>query len=66
MPATPARKQRHAAKKFNENITKRGSVEVAARAKKKDDDLPVGPIVIAFFIFVVLGSALFQMFGQDR
>ncbi|XP_020105239.1 uncharacterized protein LOC109721843 isoform X1 [Ananas comosus] len=40
--------------KFQKNITKRGSVpEVTV---KKGNDYPVGPIVIGFFIFVVVGS----------
>jgi len=65
MPASLVRKQRKAAQTFNENVHKRGMVETTAR-KKKDDELSVGPIVIAFFIFVVVGSALFQMFGHDH
>jgi len=44
-------------KKFLANINKRG--QVATTAKK--DTLGVGPWVIAFFLFVVVGSALFQI-----
>jgi len=65
MPASQVRKQRKAAQTFNDNVHKRGMVEHTIR-KKKEDDMAVGPIVIAFFIFVVIGSALFQMFGHDR
>jgi len=44
--------------KFHENINKRGNVVVE---KKKDSTPPVGPIVLGFFLFVVVGSALLQM-----
>jgi len=43
--------------KFHENITKRGTVQV----QKKDNMPPVGPIVLGFFLFVVVGSALLQV-----
>ncbi|XP_020592053.1 stress-associated endoplasmic reticulum protein 2-like [Phalaenopsis equestris] len=45
--------------KFQKNITKRGSVPETA--VKKGSDYPVGPIVIGFFVFVVIGSSLFQI-----
>ncbi|OAY84976.1 hypothetical protein ACMD2_23450 [Ananas comosus] len=46
--------------KFQKNITKRGSVpEVTV---KKGNDYPVGPIVIGFFIFVVVGSFNYRNF----
>ncbi|WOL18618.1 stress-associated endoplasmic reticulum protein 2-like [Canna indica] len=44
--------------RFQKNITKRGSVPPTA---KKANDYPVGPIVLGFFIFVVVGSSLFQI-----
>jgi hypothetical protein len=40
--------------KFQKNITKRGSVPEAT--VKKGNDYPVGPMVLGFFIFVVIGS----------
>ncbi|KAE8768944.1 Ribosome associated membrane protein RAMP4 containing protein [Hordeum vulgare] len=40
--------------KFQKNITKRGSVPETT--VKKGNDYPVGPIVLGFFIFVVIGS----------
>ncbi|ONK76369.1 uncharacterized protein A4U43_C03F26970 [Asparagus officinalis] len=40
--------------KFQKNITKRGSVPETT--VKKGADYPVGPIVLGFFIFVVIGS----------
>ncbi|CAM8908010.1 unnamed protein product [Rhodiola kirilowii] len=45
--------------KFQMNITKRGAVPETST--KKGSDYPVGPIVIGFFVFVVIGSSLFQI-----
>ncbi|KAL6998894.1 hypothetical protein U1Q18_000060 [Sarracenia purpurea var. burkii] len=45
--------------KFEKNIKKRGAV--AETATKKGNSYPVGPIVLGFFIFVVIGSSLFQI-----
>ncbi|KAJ8499962.1 hypothetical protein OPV22_010514 [Ensete ventricosum] len=45
--------------KFQKNITKRGSVP--EKTTKKGDNYPVGPILLGFFIFVVVGSSLFQI-----
>jgi len=42
---------------FHDNITKRGTVQV----QKKENMPPVGPIVLGFFLFVVVGSALLQV-----
>lgn len=40
--------------KFQKNITKRGFVPETT--VKKGNDYPVGPLVLGFFIFVVIGS----------
>ncbi|KAL5224079.1 hypothetical protein ABZP36_010718 [Zizania latifolia] len=40
--------------KFQKNIMKRGSVPETT--VKKGNDYPVGPMVLGFFIFVVVGS----------
>nr|XP_023883282.1 stress-associated endoplasmic reticulum protein 2-like [Quercus suber]POE71767.1 stress-associated endoplasmic reticulum protein 2 [Quercus suber] len=45
--------------KFQKNITKRGLVPETT--SKKGYDYPVGPIVLGFFVFVVIGSSLFQI-----
>ena len=45
--------------KFQRNITKRGSVP--ERSSKKGYDYPVGPILLGFFIFVVIGSCLHSL-----
>ncbi|MQL94790.1 hypothetical protein Taro_027455 [Colocasia esculenta] len=43
--------------KFQKNITKRGSVPETT--VKKGNDYPVGPILLGFFVFVVIGSCKF-------
>ncbi|CAK8578420.1 unnamed protein product [Lathyrus sativus] len=45
--------------KFEKNITKRGFVPETT--VKKGKDYPVGPLVLGFFVFVVIGSSLFQI-----
>ncbi|KAJ0973642.1 hypothetical protein J5N97_015607 [Dioscorea zingiberensis] len=44
---------------FQKNITKRGSVPETR--VKKGSDYPVGPVMLGFFIFVVIGSSIFQL-----
>ncbi|KAL9455571.1 hypothetical protein AB3S75_004900 [Citrus x aurantiifolia] len=45
--------------RFQKNVTRRGSVPESSA--KKGSDYPVGPILLGFFVFVVLGSSLFQI-----
>ncbi|XP_030533442.1 stress-associated endoplasmic reticulum protein 2-like [Rhodamnia argentea] len=45
--------------KFQKNITRRGTVPETS--SKKGYDYPVGRIVLGFFVFVVVGSSLFQI-----
>ncbi|KMZ61403.1 Ribosome associated membrane protein 4 [Zostera marina] len=45
--------------KFQKNITKRGCLP--ATTVKKGKENRAGPIVIGFFVFVVVGSAIFQI-----
>ncbi|XP_022887600.1 stress-associated endoplasmic reticulum protein 2-like [Olea europaea var. sylvestris] len=45
--------------RFQKNITKRGAIPETGT--KKGNKYPVGPILIGFFIFVVIGSSLFQI-----
>ncbi|CAA2993854.1 stress-associated endoplasmic reticulum 2-like [Olea europaea subsp. europaea] len=40
--------------KFEKNITKRGTVPETST--KKGNNYPVGPVLIGFFVFVVIGS----------
>lgn len=43
----------------SKNIEKRGNVPTSLN--KKEDKFPVGPLLLGFFLFVVVGSALFQI-----
>ncbi|KAK3223670.1 hypothetical protein Dsin_010695 [Dipteronia sinensis] len=45
--------------KFEKNILKRGAVPETT--VKKGKDYPVGPVLLGFFVFVVIGSSLFQI-----
>ncbi|KAJ4972459.1 hypothetical protein NE237_005633 [Protea cynaroides] len=45
--------------KFEKNITKRGAVP--EMSTKKGNDYSVGPLVLGFFVFVVIGSSSFQI-----
>jgi len=44
---------------YQKNIDKRGNVP--SSLTKKEDKFPVGPVLLGFFLFVVVGSALFQI-----
>merc|ERR1712112_371737 len=56
MPMTPT--MRKANEKNAKNVTKRGQVKGTS---KSDDKYPVSPELIALFVFVVIGSAIFQI-----
>jgi len=56
MPTTP--RMRAASEKNAKNVTKRGNV---VKSSKKDNNYPVSPELIALFVFVVIGSAVFQI-----
>jgi len=56
MPATP--QMRKANEKNAKNVLKRGNV---SKSSKKDNQYPVSPELIALFVFVVIGSAVFQI-----
>ncbi|CAK9137300.1 unnamed protein product [Ilex paraguariensis] len=45
--------------RFDKNITKRGFVPETST--KKGNNYPVGPVLLGFFVFVVIGSSLFQI-----
>jgi hypothetical protein len=49
--------------KYHQNVFKRGQVEMAG-AEKTKSQIPVGPIVLSFFVFVVIGSAILQIIQQ--
>lgn len=50
--------------KHTKNITKRGQLEKAAG--EKDKQYPVGPWLLGLFVFVVCGSAVFQIIQSIR
>nr|ALS04493.1 putative stress-associated endoplasmic reticulum protein 2-like protein isoform X1 [Acartia pacifica] len=56
MPTTP--QMREANEKNAKNVMKRGNV---VKSSKKDNQYPVSPELIALFVFVVIGSAVFQI-----
>eukprot|EP00296_Roombia_truncata_P003287 JP439464.1.p1 GENE.JP439464.1~~JP439464.1.p1 ORF type:complete len:58 (-),score=14.33 JP439464.1:223-396(-) len=47
---------------YNSNVNKRGAVS----AGKSKSGSTVGPIVLGFFLFVVVGSALLQIIRQAQ
>jgi len=57
------RRRNMAAKKNDGNVTKRGLVEDESIQRRKNK-LPLGPIAIGFFLFVVLGSSILQILNK--
>ncbi|XP_028428831.1 stress-associated endoplasmic reticulum protein 1 [Sander lucioperca] len=55
---------RMANEKHSKNITLRGNV--AKTTRNASDDKGVGPWLLALFIFVVCGSAIFQIIQSIR
>jgi len=62
MVATP--RMRAANEKHAKNITQRGNVPNGA--KNPEEKSPVSPWLLALFIFVVCGSAIFQIIQSIR
>ena len=56
MPSTP--QMRKANEKNAANVTRRGQVTKSSKSEAK---YPVSPELIALFVFVVIGSAVFQI-----
>ncbi|XP_070996784.1 stress-associated endoplasmic reticulum protein 1-like [Oncorhynchus clarkii lewisi] len=56
---------RMANEKHSKNITLRGNVSKSTR-NPDDDKVAVGPWLLALFIFVVCGSAIFQIIQSIR
>lgn len=61
MPANKSQPRNLRRKSQEFEKKKRGSQDDLA-VKKKEDESPVSPLVLAIFLFVVLGSALLQIF----
>lgn len=51
---------RNRTKKFDDNVTKRGHVPIG-KAGEHSDDPPISKGLIAFFLFVVVGSSFVQV-----
>ncbi|XP_013419683.1 stress-associated endoplasmic reticulum protein 2 [Lingula anatina] len=62
MPAK--QRMRLANDKASKNVTQRGNVPKSL--KPEEDKYPVGPWLIALFVFVVCGSAVFQIIQSIR
>ncbi|GLH11747.1 hypothetical protein R5R35_010749 [Gryllus longicercus] len=60
----PKQRMRVANEKASKYVTMRGNVPKSS--KPLDDKYPVGPGLLAFFIFVVCGSAIFQIIQSIR
>jgi len=58
MPAP--RSIRNRSDKYAANVTKRGNVPVGKIAEH-EKDFPVSKPLIAFFLFVIVGSSIFQI-----
>uniref|UniRef100_A0A0L8FZE3 Stress-associated endoplasmic reticulum protein n=1 Tax=Octopus bimaculoides TaxID=37653 RepID=A0A0L8FZE3_OCTBM len=57
-------RMRIANQKHSQNVANRGNVPKTL--KVTDDKYPVGPWLLALFIFVVCGSAVFQIIQSIR
>jgi len=60
----PKQRMRIANEKASKNITARGNVPKTT--KTADENYPVGPWLLGLFIFVVCGSAVFQIIQSIR
>jgi hypothetical protein len=60
----PKQKMRVANEKHSKNVLNRGNVPKSL--KQEDSKLPVGPWLLGLFIFVVCGSAIFQLIQSIR
>lgn len=64
MSATAQQRMKIANEKAMKNVTQRGNVPKSTKADQ--DKYPVGPWLLALFIFVVCGSAVFQIIQSIR
>ncbi|XP_022199646.1 stress-associated endoplasmic reticulum protein 2-like [Nilaparvata lugens] len=60
----PKQRMRIANDKASKNVTLRGNVPKST--KPQDEKYPVGPWLLALFVFVVCGSAVFQIIQSIR
>ncbi|EWS72456.1 ribosome associated membrane protein RAMP4 (macronuclear) [Tetrahymena thermophila SB210] len=55
---------KHRNQQFSENITKRGQSSISGKPVPKEKSSKVGPVITSLFIFVVVGSAVFQLLNM--
>lgn len=60
----PKQRMKAANEKSAKNILNRGNVPKSTR--QGDDQYPVGPWLLGLFVFVVCGSAVFQIIQSIR
>ena len=48
-------------RKFEKNITKRGQAK--KEKEQESGNIKIGAVMLGFFVFLVVGSALFQIIG---
>ncbi|CAH1367377.1 stress-associated endoplasmic reticulum protein 2 [Tenebrio molitor] len=60
----PKQRMRFANEKASKNVILRGNVPKSS--KQQSESSPVGPMILALFIFVVCGSAIFQIIQSIR
>jgi len=64
MPGPAVTRMKTANEKAAKNVLKRGKVPLSTR--QNEDKYPVGPWLLGLFIFVVCGSAVFQIIQSIR
>ncbi len=57
-----AARLRKATSRFDKNVTRKVATNAQSRVKKTDDGIGLGPIMLAFFAFVIIGSSLLEIF----
>jgi Ribosome associated membrane protein RAMP4 len=63
---TLPRSIRNKNQKFDKNVTKRGNVPIGKAAERDEDHYPVSKGLIAFFLFVIVGSSVVQVLNLFR
>jgi len=53
-----SQRRKVASEKFDQNITKRGTT----KGQVEENKSPVGKAMIALFLFLIVGSSVFQLF----
>jgi len=64
MVSAPYQRMKSANQTSAKNVNKRGAVK--ASLNPKEEMSPVGPYLLALFIFVVCGSAIFEIIMKVR